>query len=62
MTGRLIARYSNPPLTTVKRPIKEVGRIVTETLLDRIESKGQEYFRRDITLDVKLLVRESTLS
>jgi DNA-binding LacI/PurR family transcriptional regulator len=39
-----------------------VGRIVTETLLDRIESKGQEYFRRDITLDVKLLVRESTLS
>lgn len=56
------ARYSNPPLTTIKRPIAEVGRIITETLLERIEKGSREYFPRNTTLDVKLVIRASTLS
>jgi LacI family transcriptional regulator len=54
------ARYSNPPLTTIKRPIKEIGKIVVDTILDRIENQGQEHFHRNITLDVRLVIREST--
>lgn len=54
------AKYSNPPLTTVKRPIREIGKIVIDTILDRLENKHQEHFYKNITLDVRLVIREST--
>ena len=52
-----ISRYLNPPLTTVRQPMRQMGRMAMETLLDLV-SGG----RRDHNLKVpgELIVREST--
>lgn len=48
----------NPPLTTVRQPLQEMGRIATRMLLDRITNPGQELTR--ITLPTELIVRSTT--
>lgn len=53
------ADYSSPPLTTIKRPIKKVGRIAANILIDRLDQE-KDHFRQSITLDVKLIERNST--
>ncbi|MFW5992288.1 MAG: LacI family DNA-binding transcriptional regulator [Halanaerobiaceae bacterium] len=55
------ARYANPPLTTIKRPMVETGRIAAGTLLERIENSDEDFFTREIKLDVKLVKRSSTI-
>ncbi|TDO91326.1 LacI family transcriptional regulator [Halanaerobium saccharolyticum] len=53
--------YTDPPLTTVNRPIKEIGKITANTLIERIEKKDEEiFYKKNITMDVKLIIREST--
>ncbi|MFW6270456.1 MAG: substrate-binding domain-containing protein, partial [Bacillota bacterium] len=53
------ADYSNPPLTTIKRPIKKMGEIAADILLDRLNQE-KDHFKQTITLDVKLVERNST--
>ncbi|MBN1666183.1 MAG: substrate-binding domain-containing protein, partial [Anaerolineales bacterium] len=48
---------SNPPLTTVRQPIRRLGLKLVETLLDIIEN-GSAPPRR-VLFDTKLVIRES---
>lgn len=55
------ASYTDPPLTTVNRPIKEIGEITANTLIERIEKNDEQiFYKKNITMDVKLIIREST--
>jgi DNA-binding LacI/PurR family transcriptional regulator len=52
----VVARYAQPPLTTVRQPIEEMGRQATRLLLARAagEPTGMH-----LILDVELVVRAS---
>ncbi len=54
-----LAAYTTPPLTTVRQPIVEQGRLAAEMLLDRIEGrlKGAPKLH---TMECQLVVRAST--
>lgn len=53
------AAYFNPPLTTVKLPIAEMGRVAGKTTLDLIKN-GNSFSPHTATLPVELIVRAST--
>ncbi|SIQ38966.1 LacI family DNA-binding transcriptional regulator [Halanaerobium kushneri] len=55
------AEYSSPALTTISRPIDEIGKISARTLLKRLNmNENEKITEKDITLAVKLIRREST--
>jgi DNA-binding LacI/PurR family transcriptional regulator len=51
------AAFSNPPLTTVRVPASQMGKMAVEMLLEMIEGNSGEV--RQITLDTELIVRGS---
>ena len=53
-----ISRWFSPPLTTVRQPLAEMGRIAEEMLLTMIE--GREPPGRQVELATELVVRSST--
>ena len=53
-----ISRWFSPPLTTVRQPLVEMGRIAAEMLLAMID--GQEPRGRQVELATELVVRSST--
>ncbi|WP_369193079.1 LacI family DNA-binding transcriptional regulator [Streptomyces djakartensis] len=53
----VLARHTNPPLTTVRQPVEELGRTMARILTD-ITQHGAD--RRQITLPTELVVRESS--
>jgi DNA-binding LacI/PurR family transcriptional regulator len=53
------AAYQNPPLTTVRQPLHEMGRIAAETLLRRIRRPVGGHLT-EITVEPKLVIRETT--
>lgn len=52
------AAYYNPPLTTVRQPLKKMGEIAARTLLDRIEGRSKHI--PEIRITPELVVRKST--
>jgi len=52
------AAFHYPALTTVRQPLHKMGEIAVETLVARIE--GQKEYRREISVQPELVVREST--
>ena len=52
------AAYTLPRLTTINQPLAEIGRIATQSLLNRIH--GTETPREEIVVEPTLAVREST--
>ena len=50
------ARYTEPPLTTVRQPIEEMGRQATRLLLAKMAGEAT---RMHLILDVELVVRAS---
>ena len=50
--------YISPPLTTVRQPMQEMGKIAARTLLDRIE--GRMKYVPEIAIEPELVVRRST--
>jgi DNA-binding LacI/PurR family transcriptional regulator len=52
------AAFTNPPLTTVRQPLQQMGEIAARTLLDRIE--GRLKYIPEIAIEPKLVVRKST--
>jgi LacI family transcriptional regulator len=52
------AAYTLPRLTTINQPLAEIGKIATQSLLNRIH--GTATPRDEITVEPKLVVREST--
>lgn len=53
------AAYQNPPLTTVRQPLREMGRIAAETLLRRIRN-SESKSGGEIMVEPKLIIRETT--
>jgi LacI family transcriptional regulator len=56
------AAYYNPRLTTVRQPLREMGRIAAEVLLERITTPRQRGKADDsfVVVDPELIVRDST--
>jgi DNA-binding LacI/PurR family transcriptional regulator len=53
------AAYQNPALTTVRQPLRDMGRIAAETLLRRIRSRSDAR-GGEIIVEPKLILRETT--
>ncbi|WP_320775980.1 LacI family DNA-binding transcriptional regulator [Streptomyces sp. CRN 30] len=53
----VLARHTDPPLTTVRQPVEEQGRTMVRILLD-ITRHGAD--RRQVTLPTELVVRQSS--
>lgn len=53
------AAYHIPSLTTIRQPLRRMGALAAETLLQRIESKGTES-ASPLEVEPELIVREST--
>ncbi len=53
-----MAALLNPPLTTIRQPLQDMGRIATTLLLDRIREPEQE--KSSVVLPTELVVRGST--
>jgi DNA-binding LacI/PurR family transcriptional regulator len=54
------AAYQNPALTTVRQPLREMGRIAAETLLRRIRRSGPDSPGGETIVEPKLIIRETT--
>lgn len=52
------AAYTLPRLTTINQPLEEIGRVATQSLLNRIHNTVPP--RDEISVEPKLIVREST--
>ena len=52
------ASFCIPTLTTVRQPLKRMGQIAAETLIDRLEERGE--FKAEIAVEPELVVRKST--
>ncbi|MFD4760368.1 LacI family DNA-binding transcriptional regulator [Streptomyces sp. NPDC058439] len=53
-----VARHMDPPLTSVRQPIEEMGRTMARVLLQEIAGANQE--RPQIVLPTELIVRDSS--
>jgi LacI family transcriptional regulator len=53
-----LAAFSNPRLTTIRQPMSNIGRIAAQCVLNQLN--GTERFRKQITVEPELVVREST--
>lgn len=51
------AQYTNPALTTIKKPIEKISRLGAELLLEGIEA--QEYLGKKILVETELMMRKS---
>lgn len=54
------AAYQNPALTTVRQPLREMGRIAAEILLRRIRRSGPDSEGGETVIEPKLIIRETT--
>jgi len=55
------AEYSSPSLTTIGRPIADIGEISARILLERLnKTENEEIKHKNMTFDVQLIKREST--
>ncbi|KUH35681.1 MULTISPECIES: LacI family DNA-binding transcriptional regulator [Streptomyces] len=52
-----VARHMDPPLTSVRQPIEEMGRVMARVLLQEITGTGSE--PRQLVLPTSLVVRDS---
>jgi DNA-binding LacI/PurR family transcriptional regulator len=53
----IVARHIDPPLTSVRQPLEEMGRTMAGLLLDEIAERGTGH--REVVLPTQLVVRES---
>jgi LacI family transcriptional regulator len=54
------AAYQNPALTTVRQPLREMGRIAAETMLRRINRPKSDLLSTERTVEPELIIRETT--
>ncbi|MYV64721.1 substrate-binding domain-containing protein, partial [Streptomyces sp. SID2131] len=55
-----VARHMDPPLTSVRQPIEEMGRAMARLLLQEIASPGDPGDQPRRMLPTELVVRESS--
>ncbi|MFD7644087.1 LacI family DNA-binding transcriptional regulator [Kitasatospora sp. NPDC059795] len=53
----IIARHTDPPMTSVRQPIEEMGRTMARLLLDEIAERPRA--RRQVVLATELIIRDS---
>lgn len=54
------AAYQLPPLTTVRQPLRRMGELAAEIVLDRIGAPGGRVHPKQITVQPELIIRGST--
>jgi LacI family transcriptional regulator len=54
------AAYQNPALTTVRQPLREMGRTAAETLLRRIRRSSPDSHGGELMVEPRLIIRETT--
>ncbi|MGA8143292.1 MAG: LacI family DNA-binding transcriptional regulator [Candidatus Acidiferrales bacterium] len=54
------AAYQNPPLTTIRQPLRKMGEIAAETLLRRIANPSDKSYPKVIAVESELVVRGSS--
>jgi len=54
------AAFQNPGLTTVRQPLREMGKLAAETLLGRINNPRKLDYPKEIVVEPDLIVRGST--
>lgn len=54
------AAFHNPPLTTIRQPLFEMGSIAAATLLERVRNTSTEDVPRTISVEPTIVVRQST--
>jgi DNA-binding LacI/PurR family transcriptional regulator len=54
------AAFLNPPLTTVRQPLREMGMIAAETLLRRVNQPATAAYPKEIVVEPELIARAST--
>jgi DNA-binding LacI/PurR family transcriptional regulator len=54
------AAFHNPALTTVRQPLREMGRLAAETLLRRIANGPAASYPKFLTVEPELVIRQST--
>ncbi len=54
------AAFQNPGLTTVRQPLRRMGRLAAETVLRNITAPAAQNASRRITVEPEFIVREST--
>ena len=54
------AAFQNPGLTTVRQPLRQMGVLAAETVLQRISLPGKAPYPKRITVEPELIVRGST--
>ncbi len=53
-------RFNNPALTTIRQPLKKMGALGAEHLLEKIISDSPDGFSQTVTVTPELIVRQST--
>jgi LacI family transcriptional regulator len=56
------AAYQNPSLTTVRQPLRHMGVIAAETILERINSPRERSYPKEIVVEPELIVRGTTMA
>ena len=54
------AAYQNPGLTTVRQPLRQMGVMAAETLLQRINASAKTRYPKEIVIQPELIIRGST--
>jgi LacI family transcriptional regulator len=54
------AAFQNPPLTTVRQPLRQMGVIAAETLLQRINAPRKMPYPKAISIEPEFIVRATT--
>ena len=52
------AKYINPPLTTIRQPLHEIGQAAVKSIIDVIKNPKKTF--QTITLNVRLIERQSS--
>jgi DNA-binding LacI/PurR family transcriptional regulator len=52
-----MAEYCEPPLTTIRQPMREVGALATRLLIQAIEKPGAP--QQELLLKTELILRDS---
>ncbi|MGH9970222.1 MAG: LacI family DNA-binding transcriptional regulator [Pyrinomonadaceae bacterium] len=54
------AAFQNPPLTTIRQPLRQMGSMAAETLLKRIADGPKAPYPKQVTVEPELVIRQST--
>ena len=54
------AAFQNPALTTIRQPLRQMGALAAETLLERINAPSKKPYPKMISVEPELILRGTT--